>query len=473
MSVRVLEGDCREVLRSLPDASVQCCVTSPPYWGLRDYGVDGQLGLERTPDEYVARMVEVFRDVRRVLRDDGTLWLNLGDSYGGDRGNKTPAPDNKHLALGAGSPSARSRDFDFRKQLVGIPWRVAFALQQPYYTGRIRDERDRIWLAAMLDAEGCMFIQKRKAGQHNGQGYYRQNDNYGPGVEISNTSLAVVERIAALVGKGSICSQGPEENARRKQTIYRWNLRTTECVEFVRELYPYIVAKQQQARILCGCPSSGEKAEAAHEALKSLHRTGTASVDFPAPRSMYEPGFYLRSDIIWNKCNPMPESVTDRPTKSHEYLFLLTKSERYLYDAAAVAEPAQDWSDGGPGEGILETHHYGANNGGNGGLSALARKYKNGAASLTRNRRSVWTIPTTPFPGAHFATFPPKLIEPCVLAGSQKGDTVLDPFFGAGTTGLVADRLGRDCIGIELNPEYAQMARERITNDNPLFTDVA
>jgi DNA modification methylase len=309
MSVRVLEGDCREVLAGLPDASVQCVVTSPPYWGLRDYGVPGQLGLEKTPDEYVAKMVDVFRAVHRVLRDDGTLWLNLGDSYGGDRGNKTAAPDNKHRVLGNGSPSSVVRDFDFRKQLVGIPWRVAFALQAD--------------------------------------------------------------------------------------------------------------------------------------------------------------GWFLRSDIIWHKPNPMPESVTDRPTKAHEYLFLLSKSPTYYYDAAAIAE---------------ESIHAGRvveYDGDQKNVTArLDPKMRTRIASTvtvaaTRNRRSVWTVATQPYSGAHFATFPPALIEPCILAGSRKGDTVLDPFFGAGTTGIVADRRGRDCIGIELNPEYAQMARERVRNDNPLFTDVA
>jgi DNA modification methylase len=372
MSVRVLEGDCRAVLAGLPDASVQCVVTSPPYWGLRDYGQEGQLGLEKTPEEYVARMVEVFREVRRVLRDDGTLWLNLGDSYGGDRGNKTSAPDNKHRVLGAGSPSAVDRDFDFRKQLVGIPWRVAFALQAD--------------------------------------------------------------------------------------------------------------------------------------------------------------GWYLRSEIIWHKPNPMPESVTDRPTKAHEQMFLLTKSERYYYDADAVREPHAEPR----AVGRLTRAQASL-----GDSRARERRFPNPSG---RNRRTVWTVATQPYSGAHFATFPPALIEPCILAGSSnracehcgaawvrvvegpkyeppegdrfvdesRGDkrrklsgaafneiaaqrktigwepscdcpdnhgtarsVVLDPFGGAGTTGLVADRLRRDAILVELNPEYAQMARDRITNDNPLFTDVA
>jgi DNA modification methylase len=507
----LLTGDVRERLTELPDASVQCCVTSPPYWGLRDYGIDGQLGLEPTPDAYVASMVAVFREVRRVLRDDGTLWLNVGDSFSD-------------------------------KQLQGIPWRLAFALQQPYYTGNIKHAEDRIWLAAMLDAEGCLFIHKRKAGQSNGQGYERQNDNYGPGLEISNTSERVVQRCMEIAGVGSVCAVDKD----RKQRLYRWNVRTTQSRDLVRELYPHLVAKQQQARILYGCPSSGERAEAAHEALKAIHRTGESGVDFHAPPTLFEPGWYLRSDIVWSKSNPMPESVTDRPTKSHEYVFLLTKSARYFYDADAIREEGKDWTTGGPGVGIKETQHYGVGNGGNAGLKGIAARYKTGEQAAGRNCRSVWTITTQPYPDAHFATFPEALPERCITAGTSergacplcgaawgrvverertgRGDTssqvddgfptrssakslaekrqayrargqegppqprttgwqpscecpaadpipqrVLDPFCGSGTTGQVAVQLGRSFIGIELNAAYADLARTRIGGAAPLF----
>ena len=470
MTVRILRGDCIELLRTLPEASVHCCVTSPPYFGLRDYGVDGQIGLEPTPDEIVAKLVDVFREVRRVLRDDGTLWLNLGDSYASStKGSGGSNPETSPKQGWKGVPNGQGFDvrrFDLgsaglkAKDLIGIPWRVAFALQQPYYTGSIKDERDRIWLAAMLDAEGCMFIHKRKAGQHNGQGYHRQNDNYGPGVEIANTSVAVIERIMALVGKGSICSQSPEQNGRRKQTIYRWNLRTIECREFVRELYPHLVAKRQQARILIGCPSSGERAEAAHAALIGLHRGIATGVDFPEPPTMFEPGWYLRQDLIWKKPNPMPESVRDRCTKSHEYIFLLAKSERYFFDADAIAEPAKGWN----GSSFTDARDAAVKR----GLGQGERTERD-----IRNKRSVWTVTTQPFKEAHFATFPPALIEPCILAGCPEGGTVLDPFGGAGTTGLVADRRGRDAVLIELNPQYADMAERRILGDAPLFADVA
>jgi DNA methylase len=425
--ITIRHGDCRDVLATMPDKSVHCCVTSPPYFGLRDYStaaweggvdsscnhveskpsrtaasvasstlgggkdsihlshqfkgncghcgavrVDKQIGLEATPDAFVAEMVAVFREVRRVLRDDGTLWLNLGDSYAGSWGAQsrggTPSESstlagNGHVGGGpklkslsaiqiAAHPKmTRTGSVDKTpglkpKDLIGIPWRVAFALQQPYYTGQIKDERDRIWLAAMIDAEGCIFVHKRHAGANHDSyerqdgtisQYVRQRDNYGAGLEISNTSEAIIQRCMEIVGRGSICSQGPEENARRKQTIFRWNMRSNECRDVIREVYPYLVAKQQQARIALGCPSTGQSASDAHQALIGLHNGSSTDVDFPEPASMYEPGFYLRQDIIWAKKNCMPESVTDRCTKSHEYIFLMRRRS----ETSPRAEPTQ------------------------------------------------------------------------------------------------------------------------------------
>jgi DNA modification methylase len=293
-SADILQGDALTLLRDMPADSIRCCVTSPPYWGLRDYGHAGQLGLERTPEEYVARMVEVFREVRRVLADDGTLWLNLGDSYaaqGGSReyGSSDGANGRGPAVAGLRSPAPGLKP----KDLVGIPWRMAFALQAD--------------------------------------------------------------------------------------------------------------------------------------------------------------GWWLRSDIIWSKPNPMPESVTDRPTKAHEYLFLLAKSARYYYDAAAIAEPVECDRMRGP-----SLHPDAASTNGNGGLS---RRPIGG----TRNRRSVWTITPKPFKGAHFAVMPEALVEPCVLAGSAPGDVVLDPFAGSGTVGVVSLRHGRRFIGLELNQEYVKLALNRIS----------
>ena len=322
VTIRLLCGDALEVMRLLPDESVQCCITSPPYWGLRDYGIEGQLGLERTPEEYVAKLVEVFREVKRVLRADGTVWLNLGDCYnayngGAGPGSKlsdTQTSERPHLETGYGlrTPALKPKD------LVGIPWRVAFALQAD--------------------------------------------------------------------------------------------------------------------------------------------------------------GWWLRSDIIWAKPNPMPESVTDRPTKAHEYLFLLAKSARYYYDAEAIREPfvypvdasrqfkPDGWATGkGPHNSIA---HYAERTG--------SEPTAEGGPSIHagRNRRTVWTIPTQPFPEAHFATFPEALVEPCIAAGSREGDTVLDPFCGSGTVGVVCARAGRNFIGIDLNPEYVEIARRRIEGTAPLFVEV-
>ena len=318
MSVRIINGDCLAVLKTLPDASVQCCVTSPPYWGLRDYGVAGQLGAESTPAEYVAGMVAVFAEVRRVLRDDGTLWLNLGDSYARNGGGVESKMNTVHKMgvgqkatyLAGGMQSINKVPEGLKsKDLIGIPWRVAFALQSD--------------------------------------------------------------------------------------------------------------------------------------------------------------GWYLRQDIIWHKPNPMPESVTDRCTKAHEYIFLMSKSQKYYFDHEAIAEQMSSSSIARLAQPTLAEQAGSDRVPGktNGNMKAVG----NGE---TRNKRSVWTVATQPFSEAHFATFPPALIEPCILAGCPKSGTVLDPFGGAGTTGLVSDRQGRDAILIELNPEYAAMANKRIFNDAPLFADV-
>ena len=261
----IIIGEALSVLRSLPSDVAQSCITSPPYWGLRDYGVPGQIGIEPALAEYLASLRAIFQEVRRVLRPDGTLWLNVGDSYtSGNRGWRAPDRRNGARAMKGRPPTPPGlKD----KELVGVPWRLAFALQRQ--------------------------------------------------------------------------------------------------------------------------------------------------------------GWHLRADIIWAKPNAQPESVKDRPTQSHEYLFLFTKNKDYYYDYQSVMEP------------------------------------RNGGAGL-RNRRSVWSINTEPYPGAHFATFPTELVRLCVLAGSRPSDLVIDPFFGAGTVGLVCHELGRKCLGIELNPKYASLARARL-----------
>jgi len=378
MSIALHIGDCRAVLATLPAASVHCCVTSPPYWGLRDYGTatwqggdptcshegderwyteqtaatssagafsqpgqanidrlkkgrwrekgactkcgaihsDAQLGLEPDFNAYVAAMVGVFREVRRVLRDDGTLWLNLGDSYARDPGKGDRAEYlgiHKNIKDSGCHTASQVRALGVLKpkDICGIPWRVAFALQAD--------------------------------------------------------------------------------------------------------------------------------------------------------------GWYLRQDIIWSKPNPMPESVTDRCTKAHEYLFLLSKRERYYYDADAIAEDVKPWNEGK----IIGYDGTQKNCETIGDPRFATRITSDRVVGSKRNKRSVWEVTTQPFSEAHFATFPPALIEPCIKAGCPVGGTVLDPFGGAGTTGLVADRLQRNAVLIELNPTYAAMSSNRIKDDAPLFAEVA
>lgn len=320
----ILQGDALKILQGLDAESVNCCVTSPPYFRLRDYGVKGQIGLEETPDDYISRLVEVFREVKRVLRNDGTVWVNIGDSYSGS--GKGGQSEGKRSENWQPEYSNKGKCYGLKpKDLIGIPWMLAFALRSD--------------------------------------------------------------------------------------------------------------------------------------------------------------GWYLRQDIIWQKPNPMPESVTDRCTKSHEYIFLLSKSRTYYFDAEAIAEPVtqstidrlsqdienQQGSERVPGKT-------------NGAMKAAAPRYggkkytenpdvfnrtKSGNAyefRENRNKRDVWSVSTQPFKEAHFATFPKELIRPCILAGSPVNGTVIDPFFGSGTTGEVSLEENRNFIGIELNPAYIEIAKKRISN---------
>ena len=300
-------GEALATLRLLPADSAYCCVTSPPYYGLRDYGEDAQIGLEETPGEYVNKLVEVFCEVRRVLRSDGTLWLNIGDSYNarpGQRKTTDKAGEKQQSVRGSQAAPSRSVDGLKPKDLIGIPWMLAFALRAD--------------------------------------------------------------------------------------------------------------------------------------------------------------GWYLRQDIIWHKPNAMPESVKDRCTKAHEYVFLLSKSSKYYFDSEAIKEAAVGGNSGKAAsfkrenskrEQTIPNQGYGTHRPERGEVAYNGDK---------RNRRSVWSVPTRAYKGAHFAVFPPQLIEPCVLSGCPEGGTVLDPFFGSGTTGEVAQKFGRRWLGIELNPAYCALARQRV-----------
>ena len=299
---KVYWGDCRDSMKQMAKdgVKVQMCVTSPPYFGLRDYGADGQIGLEQNSQEFIDNLVEVFACVWDILADDGTLWVNLGDSYAN---NSSQASNNGRAGFGNPRERVVNRIGNGYKQkdLMGMPWRLAFALQ-----------------------------------------------------------------------------------------------------------------------------------------------------DF---------GWYLRQDIIWHKPNPMPESVTDRCTKSHEYIFLLTKNQKYYFDHEAIKEDSVDIES--------TSKRYEKNfNAFNGGMEAGAISRNNPTAKLEfdgkRNKRDVWTINTKSYKGAHFAVYPEELIEPCILAGSKAGDIVLDPFFGSGTTGAVAQKLGRKWVGCELNKNYEKLQNERL-----------
>jgi DNA modification methylase len=391
--------------------------------------VDRQIGLEETPDAWVQNLVRVFREVRRVLRDDGTLWVEIGDSYGGGASGGSVFENGRTDGrVGYEKDKPAGRTGHKPKDLVGQPWLLARALQQPYYTGRIRDERDRVWLAAIIDGEGSIGIHKRPAGQkayssfEKADGttseYVRTQDSFQPKLEISNTNVAIIERVIALTGEGNTKVKQEAGTHGRKQTIYRWTVTADKCRDLLAEVYPHLVAKQHEARLAHGCPSSGDKAAAAHEALKLLHGGSTTGIDFPAPGSMWEAGWYLRSEIIWARephPNPMPESVTDRPTKSHSTVFLLSKQPRYFYDADAIREPHQ--YDGRH----KTTHEHEApeshDNHNSYATRAGAERWPNPAGA---NARSVWQIPTQPTPFAHFATWPEALCRRMILAGTSE-----------------------------------------------------
>jgi len=487
-SVLISIGDCIESLRHLPDKCVHTCVTSPPYFGLRDYGHEGQIGLEATPDAFVARLVEVFREVRRVLRDDGTLWLNLGDSYsahaaarGGTHqpaetlagGKSGKAADGANVNRGRHdgyNPTRNAPAIGLKhKDLIGIPWAVATALRDPYYTGKITRERDRVWLAAMIDGEGTI------CGFH----HVRADDGRprtGVHITITNSSRALLEEAARIWPASRSEHDVPGDGHIGKRPTWRWIVHGIENKTLIlREIYPYLIEKKRQAMVAYNLlllmadakrlghspqrDATRDKRKVLTDLLSSLNQR--ASVDIPSwliePPSAFEPGWFLRQDIIWHKPNPMPESVSDRCTKAHEYIFLLSKSPRYYFDAEAIKEPSVTNDPRRPytSAGAKQL---------DGRAEWKSGQRRDGDDFTKRNRRSVWTVTTKPFEGAHFATFPPDLIEPCILAGCPSGGTVLDPFGGSGTTAGVALKHGRRGILCELNPDYVEMMNNRIVS---------
>ena len=457
MSTRILVGDCRVTLPTLPERSVRCCVTSPPYWGLRDYGHGDQIGLESTPDAYVEQLVAVFREVRRVLTDDGTLWLNLGSSY---FGSTQTGGNNGFNASGGVGGFKQARQF--RRPSSGDKRPIQSRADAPAYgtDGRALQDSTGAGSAYSGLCDGCLadFLTHRDCIAGNVQ---------------------PTEQSAPLPSQTDRDSE-PSDSAPASLDVSPLDVQASTTIESWRQHRGACSRCDNRASALSVLPrSSGDDpALGCMSWLKystMLKQKDMVPIPWMVAMALQADGWYLRSDIIWHKPNPMPESVTDRPTKAHEYVFLLSKSARYYYDHIAIMEPAQYGE-----QHASKTTSWGTNrkhpNKANAADYAFAGNNNTTSrmedGSYGRNKRTVWTVATSPYKGAHFATFPPALIEPCILAGSAKGDTILDPFGGAGTTALVADRLGRDAILCELNPTYAGLAEQRVTNDSPLFSEV-
>lgn len=479
-------GDCRALMRRMiaDGVRVQCVVTSPPYFGLRDYGVTGQFGMEASPQDHIENLRATFHLMRDLLNPDGVFWLNYGDSYAssggsGFQGQTGARQGRRDVNMPKKGRTAR---WGYKpKDLMGLAWRTAFALQEDQYSGLIRNEADRAWLAAMIDGEGCFYVHKRKAGQHAGDGYRRKTDTYSCAIQVCNTNRDIVERCKEICGgKGSIYTK-KQNGTRGRMPLHAWTLRSKQARAVAAEIYPYLVAKKQQCRIIGGIPFSGDAAEIGFKAMKDLHAGLESGVDFPEPKSLYSPGWYLRSSVIWSKLNPMPESAKDRPTTAHEYLFLMSKRRSYYYDHVAVREPASSNShprraaaavtgwDHGPGAHSTMRHASDRDTEKESAGLRDVQKFKpripkaeNMEDSLNelqedRSMRTVWTFASEAFKGAHFATFPRALVERCILAGSKPGDIIFDPFAGTGTVAEVALSLGRQFIGCEISAKYIKM----------------
>jgi DNA modification methylase len=509
---KILMGSSLEVLRELPDSSIHCCVTSPPYWGLRDYGVEGQLGLEKTPEEYVQKMVDLFREVRRVLRDDGTCWINLGDSYssGGIISNFTdcfnrvmeggPVVIGHTATIGITAEgvdvSLDNKGFPYGEllSLFGIErvivkqrdndfCQVLYTLTDPCYcwigVPALSVSRNMADLEIIFDSGYDISII---ITEHNPDGEPKLKipvvGGTGAGIN-SNRAFAIEEPckpITETIRNGETIGDAISFNAPLKSlpNIYFIDKTVSLGDGFnlcAGDVGNFSITKATLEQFNFLIPDSGfnvavhgvshfytsnmygsfihynqlyHKAEQLSNEMQSKQELGVPEM---VKRALMRDGWICRSTIIWHKPNPMPESVTDRPTKAHEYIFLMSKSAKYYYDGEAVKENATC---------------AGQDRGKSRNISPERTTIMDNKQYDTRNKRSVWTITTKPFKEAHFATFPPKLIEPCILAGCPAGGIVLDPFMGAGTTAVVCADLGRNYIGIELNPEYIHIANERI-----------
>ena len=458
---RIEFGDCRDTMRrwAAEGVRVQTCVTSPPYFGLRDYGHDGQIGLEQTPEEYIAAMVEVFRCVRDVLADDGTLWLNLGSSYAS--GDKTPNQSPlRQRAPSCDTHGKAPQDFqaadhaclDSCDELQG---ETRCRHESSVRIGQYAEQGERQTGQTVQGSEHLCCAQSSR-------------QTFQPSDHQSTTGAALLNAPGASrpLGVASACLQETLTSQRNAQACAHKSACTCGTSQM---LQPLAVRTKGKESFFSACRRSdcngigrcGYCFGSLTTASLNVKQKDELNIPHLVAMALQADGWVLRQTICWSKPNPMPESVRDRCTKAHEYIFLLSKSERYFYDVDAVREPHQTADRKGerrsykPGS-ASSYRMDGGHEEQNGSFAGLPLN------PAGRNRRSVWTIATRPYRGAHFATFPPALIEPCILAGSRPGDIVLDPFMGSGTTAMVAVQHGRDYLGCELNPAYEALQKERL-----------
>ena len=397
-------GDSLQVLQTLPENAVDCCVTSPPYYALRDYGADGQIGREATPEEYVSRITAVFHEVKRVLTPEGTCWLNIADTYCGT-GSKADHQDPKYPKGRNGQQVLQTLPENAVDCCVTSP--PYYALRDYGADGQIGREATPEEYVSRITA---VFHEVKRVLTPEGTCWLNIADTY--------------------CGTGSKADhQDPKYPKGRNGQQVAFNHRAPGC----------------KPKDLIGIPW-----------LVALALRGD--------------GWYLRSSIIWHKGNAMPESTRDRPTRCYEYVFLLTKSKKYYYDWQAVAEPIAPTTAVRLKSGVGKGNKYAATVPGQNQPQKINRPRRKGAytdelISPVRSRRNVWQINNVGYHGGHFAAFPPKLAETCILAGCPVGGIVLDPFLGSGTTAAAAKSLSRRYVGIEINPEYCTLAKQRIGGD--------
>jgi site-specific DNA-methyltransferase (adenine-specific) len=460
----IINSDVMEGLKILPDNSIDCVVTSPPYWSLRDYGVGGQLGLEPTFQEYIQKLCNIFDEVKRILKKEGTCWVNIGDTYStvsGSMGkNKWSQP--KYSIADGSMPEKIKTPFP-DKSLCQIPSR--FAIEMTRRRGYIvKNETDEAWLGGIIEGEGCITI-----AHHNGY--------YEPRVQIAMVNKGVLDRVQQITGVGTVSKQTERNNPKWRDS-YIWKASGSTAAKICSDIFDYLVSKKEQARIIWrmvemqkerertgGDPYSkvGQKysekqmteRQKLFEEIKK-HNQGNGTPTKLKNPTKNEP-WILRNTIIWHKPNCMPSSAKDRFTVDFEKIFFFVKNKKYWFNQQfePYTEPMNRWG----GEKLVASGESSWDNG-TGQTTYRDRDMRPNPEG--RNKRAVWSVNTKPYSGAHFATFPEKLIEPMVLAGCPEGGVVLDPFFGSGTTGVVAIRNRRNYIGIELNPEYIKLANDRI-----------